>query len=237
MAAKITQLGFNISVPDKDAFGGKPFKNANELGVLMNKVIQKHAPRFDVTENFTIDQVWRARGTTRRGEPVLADCLKPGGLALYYSEADFVLVFNAQHLADLALTEDQWEALVFEQLCKIGANENTGTAELLPYDFAGFNASLEAYGAWRTDLQRMANQIQPGLFVVEDKAEGEEPDAEDAPPPAETLPTHDLAADAMADAGWTIPPNGHPRVDEASDAAAEQNFAAARGGRGRSGAE
>jgi hypothetical protein len=165
MAAPVTQMTFELTVPGKDAFNGKPFLVAPELSRLADAVIDRHAPRFELLTDFSVDYLWRARGGTRRGEPILADLLKPGGLTLHYSQADFVVVFSANHLVDLGLTALQWEALMFEQLSKAGSNENTGTAELRPYDFAGFNAALEAYGPWREDLKLMASTVweQPAL--------------------------------------------------------------------------
>lgn len=166
MTATVTQISYEIHVPGKDAFGGKPFLAAGELATLGDRVIEQHQPRFDVCADFQIDYLWRARGGTSRGEPILANTLKPGGLALHYSRADFVVVFSADHLSELGLTQIQYEALMFEQLSKVGSNENTGSAELRPYDFAGFTAAIEAYGPWREDLRLMARTIrqQPGLF-------------------------------------------------------------------------
>ena len=233
--ATTTQLGFSITPPSKDAFGGQPFKHAPELHLLKDRVITKFHPRFSVVENFEVDCLWRARGGTRRGEPVYGDCLKPGGLTLYYGHADFVVVFAADHLSELTMRDEDYEALMFECLCHIGSNENTGSAVLLPFDFQGFTASLSAFGAWREDLRKMANTIQPGLFVVEDE-DGDEETAsvEDVPPPAETLPT-DRPSDAfMAEQGWPVDPpptNGHPHTEV--DAETEREFAAARSGRGR----
>lgn len=171
MAAKATQLGFNITVPGKDAFGGNPFKSAPELAVLADRVMKEHAPRFNVVSNFSLDYLWRARGGTRRGEPVYGDCLKPGGLALYYGTSDFVIVFAADHLSEMSFTDESYAALMFECLSHIGSNENTGSAVLLPFDFQGFNASLAAFGPWREDLRKMGHVVieQPSLFnTVED---------------------------------------------------------------------
>jgi hypothetical protein len=247
-----TQLGFNISVPAKDAFGGAPFKHAPELAVLSDRVQQAHHPRFSLVGGFTVDYIWQARATTRRGEPVLADCLKPGGLTHYYSTCDFVIVFNAANLEDLGLTDRQYEALMFECLCHIGSNENTGSPVLLPYDFSGFNASLSAYGPWRENLRKMAHAVraQPTLFEVADVEEeaGQVSADPDSPipgtvetadaVPAEVQPTQDLSADFMRESGWPVDPphatNGH-HVDAESDAEAEREFATAR--RRRGGAE
>lgn len=166
MSATATQLTYQLAVPGKDQFKGQPFLPAPDLETLADAVMDRHATHFELLADFSLDYLWRARGGTSRGEPILANLLKPGGLAHHYSHADFVVCFSADHLVDLGLTERQWEALMFETLQKAGVNENTGSALLRPYDFAGFTATLEAYGAWREDLKLMARTVkeQPGLF-------------------------------------------------------------------------
>jgi hypothetical protein len=98
---------------------------------------------------------------------------------------------------------------------------------LLGHDVEEFRAVIERHGLWKADLRKFAETAiqhrQPTLFDAIDGAPPEEL------PPAETQPTTDLAAEAMAEAGWTLPPttNGtHPHTE--ADAAAEETFAASR---------
>jgi hypothetical protein len=164
MAAKITQIGFNVVPPTKDGFGGAPWKGDANLAILADRVMSHHAERFRVTRNFSIEYLWRAKGGTSRGEPKLGDCVKLGGLAYHFSSADFVIWFAADHLADFAFTERMYEALMFRMLMHIGANENTSAATLVPFDFKGFNAELAAYGPWDEALKKMSQTLQPTLF-------------------------------------------------------------------------
>jgi hypothetical protein len=230
MAAKSTQqLGFNLTPPTKDGFGGAPWKGDASLAILAERVMQKHPERFTVARNFSIEYLWRANGGTSRGEPKFADCMKLGGLAYHFSSADFVIWFAADHVADFGFKDLEYEALMFRMLMHIGSNENTSSATLVPFDFKGFNAELAAYGPWDEALKKMSQTLQPTLFG----GAAEEDPAEDAPP-ADVQPTTDLAAEAMAEAGWTLPPTTNGHATSESDAEAEQNFAAARSGRGRS---
>lgn len=155
-----------IAVPTRDKFAGQPYLVSHELAQLGDTLIEQHAPRFDVTREFSLDYLWQARGSHRLGEPVLADVRKPAGLTYHYAHADFVLVFAADLLLELELTDKEWAALAFEQLAKIGKRETTGAAELRPYDFGGFTACLDEYGPWRQDLKDMVRAVarQPALL-------------------------------------------------------------------------
>lgn len=164
MAAKITQIGFNVVPPTKDGFGGAPWKGDANLAILADRVMSQHAERFRVTRNFSIEYLWRAKGGTSRGEPKLGDCVKLGGLAYHFSSADFVIWFAADHVADFGFKEREYEALMFRMLMHIGSNENTGAATLVPFDFKGFNAELAAYGPWDEALRKMHQTLQPTLF-------------------------------------------------------------------------
>lgn len=256
MAAKSTQqLGFTLTPPTKDNFGGAPWKHDANLAILAERVKSAHPEWFGAARDFSIEYLWRAKGGTSRGEPKFADCVKLGGLAYHFSSADFVIWFAADHLAEFGFKEREFEALMFRQLMHIGSNENTGSATLVPFDFKGFNAELAEYGPWDEALKKMHQTLQPTLFdgekaetvgeaeTAEPSTEGDEaeevasgvvvplrPEQPVELPPAEVLPTTDLAAEAMAEAGWTLPPttNGHPQADPESDAETERNFAASR---------
>lgn len=246
MAAQTTQLGFTVTPPTKDGFGGAPWKEDANLAMLADRVMKAHPERFRVARNFSIAYLWRANGGTTRGEPKFADCVKLGGLAYHFSTADFVIWFAADHLTDFGFKEREYEALMFRQLMHIGSNENTGSAVLVGFDFKGFNAELAAYGPWDEALRKMSHTLQPTLFDgEEEETEEESAEGEDKPevsgvvvpiraeqpedlPPAETLPTEDLSAHAMAEAGWTLPPTNGALPHTESDAEAEANFAAGR---------
>jgi hypothetical protein len=93
------------------------------------------------------------------------------------------------------------------------------------HDIEEFRGVIERHGLWRPDLCQFAEEAvkhrQPTLF------DGVEAAPEDLPP-AEVLPTEDLSAAAMQDAGWTLPPTTNGHGDPASDAETERNFAASR---------
>jgi hypothetical protein len=243
MAAQTTQLGFNVTPPTKDGFGGAPWKGDANLAMLADRVMSAHPERFTVARQYSIEYLWRASGGTTRGEPKFADCVKLGGLAYHFSSADFVIWFAADHLADFGFKERQYEALMFRQLMHIGSNENTSSAVLVGFDFKGFNAELAAYGPWDEALKKMSETLQPGLFA-ETADEPEEASEEEGDrgvvvpiraeqpeelPPSEVQPTQDLSAEFMASNGWSSDPppaNGHPHTR--ADEEAEQNFAASR---------
>jgi hypothetical protein len=254
MAAQTTQLGFNVTPPTKDGFGGAPWKADANLAILAERVMSKYPERFTVARNFSIEYLWRANGGTTRGEPKFADCVKLGGLAYHFSSADFVIWFAADHLSDFGFKDRDYEALMFRQLMHIGSNENTSSAVLVGFDFKGFNAELAAYGPWDEALKKMSQTLQPTLFdapaavadgerraaegvaliedyrqsLAEEAATESAAEASEDLPPAEVQPTEDLSSAAMADAGWTLDPAPNGRPHSEADEEAEQAFAASR---------
>lgn len=180
-----------------------------------------------------------------RGDVVLGTAQRLGSLPKFFSSGEAASLEDGYDFCIL-LSEDQWKflsvpqrhALIDHQLshCGVRRTVNAITQEvtehwtLLAHDVEEFRGVIERHGLWRLDLRKFAETAiqhrQPTLF--------DQLQEEDAPiqpqdlPPAETLPTTDLAAEAMAEAGWTLPPttNGHPRTE--ADVAAEEAMAGRR---------
>lgn len=200
MAATVQQMSLTITPPGKEGFGGKPYKSAPDLAQLAARVMNKHQLRFTVVQNFEVEYLWKARGGTERNEPKYGDCVMPGGLTKFFAKLDFVIWFAADHLGELSLSDDQYEALMFRQLSKIGTNENTESPLLVGYDFAGFNAELQAYGPWEEQLRKMAHILQPELWAGADEGADDEESADDS----DTDEAEEVAAAAASEYPHTV---------------------------------
>jgi hypothetical protein len=163
---QVQQLGFNVTIPGKEAFGGAAFREAPELHSLADAVIEKHEDVLKVVRNFRVRYLWKARGGTQYGLPHYGNCEKPGGLAQYGLGTDFVIWLAADHLFDTGFMAEQIEALLFRQLCGISQNDNTKSAELKGPDFHGYRVEIERYGFWDEPLKALgkALAVQPTLF-------------------------------------------------------------------------
>jgi hypothetical protein len=215
---------------------------AVDAEIIANELISEFHPHL---RDARIVYLFTNQERKYRGDVVLGTAQRLGSLPKYFSSGEAASLEDGYDFCIL-LSEDQWKflnvaqrrALIDHQLshCGIRRTINHLTSEvtehwcLLAHDVEEFRGVIERHGLWRLDLRQFAETAiqhrQPTLFdqLQED---GAAPQPEELPP-AETLPTTDLAAEAMAEAGWTLPPttNGHPHTE--ADAAAEANFAASR---------
>jgi hypothetical protein len=214
---QVSQLGFDITIPDTKAFGGAAFMEAPALKRIADALIEKHEDVLKVVGNFKVRYLWKARGGSQYGLPHYGNCEKPGGLAQYGLGTDFVIWLAADHLFTTGFMAEQIEALMFRQLCGISQNDNTKSAELRGPDFHGYRVEIERYGFWDEPLKALgkALAVQPTLF------EGLEADAEEW---SNTGPAKDGDGNEIPE-GPPVDTSHHPY--SASDAETEANLAAA----------
>lgn len=223
--AAATQTRYDLVIPSKEAFDGKPYIPATGLASVYDVVTEKHGDVLGPLADYPPDLLWRARGGTSRGRPKFADTLKASALLHYYSGREAIVCFSADHLRDLKtqLTPEQWEALMFRELLKIGQQENTGSLVIKAFDVTAFHVEAERYGNWDADLAKLyavGHPIdQPALFEFGSDDEDEE----------ETSSTATTGEDANEEVSGNVVPfdvdaprNGRPHSE--ADIAAEKEL-------------
>jgi len=206
---------------------------AGEAEAIAQQLIPEYHPHLIEA---SIVYLFTTQERKYRGDVVLGTAQRLGMLPRYFSSGtsadleegyDFCILLSQDQWK--FLTHDQRRALIDHQLshCGVRRTVNHLTQEvsehwtLLPHDVEEFRGVIERHGLWRPDLRQFAEEAvkhrQPTLF-----------DNQEDPQPAETLPTEDLSAAAMEEAGWTLPPTTNGHGDPAADAETERNFAASR---------
>lgn len=186
--AAATQTRFDLAIPPKEELKGKPFIPAPGIANLADHVIDKHSDVLGPLADFSVDYLWKSRGGSSHGKPRFAGTTQASALVRFYSDKHFIVWFAADHLRDLKvpLTEEQYEALLFRELLKIGQQENTGSPLIKGYDVQTFHAEMERYGAWESDLAELLKQgheaPQIAMFSFGDGEEDDEGDRADSGP-------------------------------------------------------
>lgn len=95
-----------------------------------------------------------------KGKVILGKAQKTGGLLKFYSEVDFVLIFQVEIWTSLKL--DQKRALVNHELCHCGRGESEWTIK--GHDLEEFRQIIERHGFWHKEAQRFAESAQFKLW-------------------------------------------------------------------------
>jgi hypothetical protein len=106
--------------------------------------------KFKHLADATVHFLWKAKGGKSGGKLVLGKCKKPSGELKFYSDADFVILFSADHCHKLRLKNYQILALLYHELCHTAKDEN-GNFTTVGHEFEGFNDELRLFGAWKPD--------------------------------------------------------------------------------------
>lgn len=151
-----------FKVPKGIDFIRGDFLPSEELEELAEELIDRYEYLQAPTEGLSIRYVWKREGGSTAGQPVLGKCVKPSGLAKYYSSSDFVIWIAADHTRFLEFNAEQIEAVLFHQLNHIGALVKDGrvTHYVRPHDFEGFKAEIHEYGFWLPEIKEIANVFQ-----------------------------------------------------------------------------
>jgi hypothetical protein len=139
------------------------FQAAPELAELADAIIRHHNIRFKHLSDVKVEYLWKARGGKRNGMLTLGRCQKPSGMLGHYSGAMYIVWLAADNCRDHGMTNWQIEALLFHELSHTDVHEDDDGNEtyvLAGHDFEGFRQELEHYGAWKTDLKLMTEQIR-----------------------------------------------------------------------------
>ena len=119
--------------------------------------------KFPDLEQFDIRFLWKKEGGAKGGKAILGKITLARGFTLFYSKAEAIVWLAADHLRIIKATEKVIDAVLFHELChavlKDGKEGVEPGLQLIGYDYEGFLAELREFGAWRTDLTRMAEAV------------------------------------------------------------------------------
>jgi len=151
------------------------FAKAPKLTELRQHGLETY-PEFKRLGKFKFLVLWKAKGGTRAGEPVIAKTTLLGGLARYHAQAHFLITFAADHCHELKLTDAHYEAAMYHELCHCHWTVNDDGTEKakLQHGIEVFPGELERFGIWRADLARVKDAMtQQRLWEAENQmAEG-----------------------------------------------------------------
>ena len=151
-------------VPPEGRFTESDFMDNPTAEKIADILMGKCREFSHLTENqANILYLWKAKGGKSGGKPTLGKTTKASGLVQYYSRADFILWFAADHCREMAITNYQMEALIYHELChcdfveeldKDGEPTGEFSWALRAHDVAIFHNEVARYGAWETSLQQ-----------------------------------------------------------------------------------
>ena len=156
-------------IPSKEMFGDRDFIKAPDLYALCMDLINKHETQFSHLVNVAIEVLWKKVGGKSKGRVTLGKTQAATGLVGYFSECAFVIWIAADHCQEASFSDQQFQALLFHELCHISYDPEDGKLSLQGHDFEGFVSELRAYGAWDLTLKTMVSQAQQlSLFKLEE---------------------------------------------------------------------
>ncbi len=147
-------------IPRPDDFGGEDFVRAENLALIAAELIERHE-RLGFLSAWlpAIDFAWKHKGGEKGGKATFGRLQQLSGYARYKSGCRWLLWAAADHCRRALFDDRQVEALVFHELCHLERDVDPltglelGPPVLVGHDWEGFDAELEAYGAWRPSLQ------------------------------------------------------------------------------------
>jgi DNA segregation ATPase FtsK/SpoIIIE-like protein len=146
-----------------DALAMKKFSEATaEVISLAEELIGKYHPNLDEAR---IAFVFQDEATETNGRIILGTTTKVSPKMQPFMEYDFLIV----------IAEDRWiassrqahEALIDHELCHCGGDSLNGW-KLRHHDVEEFFEVIERHGAWKSDLFKLQNIMQPGLPGIEE---------------------------------------------------------------------
>ena len=119
---------------------------------------------FNHLTNAKIHFLWKSKGGKNGGRRILGKCKKPTGELRFYADADYVIVFSADHCSELnenKMPIKNWQilALLFHELKHTCIDKN-GKFSTKGHDFEGFHRELELFGGWKSDAEQIIKTSQ-----------------------------------------------------------------------------
>jgi hypothetical protein len=143
------------SVPSEGQFGDEEymagtapgFANLLEIGsTLIGSFEELHF----LIDEVDIGYVWKKKGATRGGRPVVAELKKASGLIGYFTKLDFVVVIHAPNA--WMLSNRQLEAAVYSSLLRLWWDDENETVRTRGPELEMFRGEVERYGLWTPEL-------------------------------------------------------------------------------------
>jgi hypothetical protein len=103
--------------------------------------------------------LWKSKGGKNGGKLILGKCKKPTGELKFYADADYCIVFSADHCFAHNLKNWQILALLYHEL-KHTCLDKHGNFSTKGHDFEGFENELKYFGAWKSDAERIVRAAQ-----------------------------------------------------------------------------
>jgi len=158
-------LGFVPGVGDfVDEIGGEAeFIFAPGLEDVARAVIEKYDELAHL-KALRIAMLWKRTAPMHGGKATLGKCVKPGGLAKFFSQVHFA-IWVAADTAE-TLTVQQVEALVYHELLHAGVDDKLQPV-LWSHDVEMFTREVERYGLWKQDLQSAGDAFRQLALALE----------------------------------------------------------------------
>jgi hypothetical protein len=156
------------SIPFESQFNGADFMAAPGIEEIAERFINDESD-FEHLIGLRIRYFWKRRGGLKGGNKRLGALVKPGGLSAYaLGRPQFALWLAADHVRDAKLTREQFDALVYDMLCRAQRDpDDHDQYRVIGSDFEGMIATVKRFGLWQMDLRELgANVKQLGLLDV-----------------------------------------------------------------------
>ena len=118
----------------------------------------------------SVTYLWKRKGGAKNGKGALGKCIKGSGLTGYFAGTDYIIWLAADHVKNNGFTAYQVEALLYHELCHVDSEDQEDSEEskliVKAHDVEAFEAEIEEYGFWATDLKSFADTVQGRLALT-----------------------------------------------------------------------
>jgi len=160
----------------------RDFLPAPQLAEIGRRLIRER-DEFIALRSCTITWLWRREGGKSQGKATLAKATPAPKLWRHQVTIDATIWLAADYGRAHRLTYRQVEACLYHELLHLTPKED-GSLGTIRHDFEGFLKELEAYGAWKQDLQQVQALVRQMCLPGFDREGDEAPhtvDLEGAP--------------------------------------------------------
>lgn len=142
-----------FAVPTPGRFSTETLDAPDLAGIAAKLIGRREA--FKHLASVDIDYLWKRKGGTKAGVPVLGACVRVSGIWQAFTDAQWVIWLAA----DNCQTFTNWliQCNLIHQMLHAGEDEN-GPA-LVGHDYEGFTKELEWCGAWTAGLTVMTRAV------------------------------------------------------------------------------
>jgi hypothetical protein len=147
--------GARAKVPADAHFGDKEYlsgtfagaANLMEIGATLIGTL----PELRFLEDSQIGYLWKKKGATRSGKPVMGEIKRVPPREGFYSELEWIVIIHAPHVT--MLTNRQLEAEVYHELSHLMWDDENENIRLRGHDLEMFREEVDRYGLWTPDLE------------------------------------------------------------------------------------